>query len=366
MRIRSNLKGTKGFVTAWNRMVRFRYMITEKAKQRMKILVHWEKYGMPSAIDAFGVKERTLWNWKKAFESDKKIESLNPKKRTPIRKRKRTWNVRILDEIKKLRIDHPNLGKEKLYPLLADFCEAEGLGTCPKPVTIGRLITDMGGLRTVPQKITGTGRIVKVNRQKVLRKPKGFVAEYPGHCIAMDTVEKQRNGKRMYIITALDLYTRIGFALGTRSHSPRTAAQFFLLIQQLFPYPIHTVLTDNGSEFKKYLRTLLEEQGIIHYHTYPRTPKMNAHCESFNGTIQDEFIDFHVNHLFDEVTVFNAKLATYLTFFNTKRVHCAFKNKQTPFAVLNRSEYYREQLPEECKNGWTYSAYCFFDQPHHP
>lgn len=355
MRIRSNLRGTKGFVTAWNRMVRFRYMITETAKRRMKILVHWEKHGMASAIDAYEVKERTLWNWKKTFDTDKKIESLNPKKRTPIRKRVRTWDVRILDEIGRLREQHPNLGKEKLHPLLADFCDVHGLGTCPKPVTIGRLMKDMGGLRTTPQKITGTGRIVKVNRQKVLRKPKGFVAEYPGHCIAMDTVEKQLKGKRMYVITALDLFTRIGFALGTSSHSSRTAAQFFLLIQQLFPYPIHTVLTDNGSEFKKHMRTLLREQGITHYHTYPRTPKMNAHCESFNGTIQDEFVDFHVRHLFDDVTLFNTKLAEYLRFFNTKRVHCAFKNKFTPFAVLNRSEYYREQLPEECKNGWTYS-----------
>lgn len=359
MRIRSNLKGTRGFVTVWNRMIRFRYMISETAKKRLKTLVHWEKYGLASTLDAFEVKRRTLFLWKKAFEEGgRKIESLNPQKRTPIRKRVRTWDVRILEEIERLREKRPNLGKEKLHPLLADFCDGEGISTCPKPVTIGRLLKDMGGLRTTPQKITGTGRIVKVNRQKVLRKPKGFIATYPGHCIALDTVEKQRNGKRVYILTALDLFTRIGFAIGTRSHSSRTAAQFFLLIQHLFPYPIHTVLTDNGSEFKKYMRTLLREQDITHYHTYPRTPKMNAHCESFNGTIQDEFVDFHTNLLFDDVTTFNEKLSEYLTFFNTERVHWAFKNRLTPFAVLNRSEYYREQLPEECKNGWTYSIGC--------
>ncbi len=101
---------------------------------------------------------------------------------------------------------------------------------------------------------------------------------------------------------------------------------------------------------------LLAEQGITHYHTYPRTPKMNAHCESFNGTIQDEFVDFYLNLLFDDVTLFNVQLSLYLTFFNTKRVHYAFKNKLTPFAVLNYSEYYREQLPEGCRKGWTYSS----------
>ena len=30
-----------------------------------------------------------------------------------------------------------------------------------------------------------------------------------------------------------------------------------------------------------------------HWHTYPRTPKMNAHVERFNRTIQEEFIDYH-------------------------------------------------------------------------
>jgi transposase InsO family protein len=225
-------------------------------------------------------------------------------------------------------------------------------------MTIGRLLKDMGGLRTTPQKITGTGRLVKVQRQKVQRKPRGFRALYPGHCIALDTIEKQHNGRRMYIITAIDLHTRIAFAIGTKSHSSRTVAHFCILVQQLFPYPIHTVLTDNGSEFKKHVHTLLNDRGITHYHTYPKTPKMNAHCESFNGTIQDEFVDFHTNLLFSDTTAFNTKLAEYLTFYNTKRVHYAFGNTLTPFAVLNRSEYYREQLPEECRNGWTYSQHC--------
>ena len=115
------------------------------------------------------------------------------------------------------------------------------------------------------------------------------------------------------------------------------------------------MLTDNGSEFKKYLRQLLEENQITHYHTYPKTPKMNAHCESFNGTIQEEFVDYHVNLLFDDVTAFNEEMKEYLIFYNTKRVHWAFKNKMTPFDVLAGSEYYVSKLSGECKNGWTQS-----------
>ncbi|MCL5781859.1 MAG: integrase core domain-containing protein, partial [Patescibacteria group bacterium] len=123
----------------------------------------------------------------------------------------------------------------------------------------------------------------------------------------------------------------------------------------LFPYDIKHVLTDNGSEFKLHLSALLTRNKIVHYHTYPKTPKMNAHCESFNGTIQDEFVDFNVNLLFDDTTKFNEKLAQYLEFYNTKRVHYAFKNKLAPLEVLTASEYYVSKLPTECKNGWPYS-----------
>ena len=359
MRIRSKYRGIKGFVTIYERALRFRYMITENAKRKAKILTFWEKHGIEATMEAFDVKYRTLFDWKKKLkESGGKIESLNDKKRTPHTKRKRLWDTRILDEIKRLRKKHPNLGAGKMYPLLLDFCDMKGIDKCPKKVTIERLMADMGGLRTIPQKITGTGRVVKVNRQKVLRKPKQFKAIYPGHCIALDTIEKQKEGKRMYVLTAIDIYSRTTFAIGTKSHSSKTFAHFFSLVKQLFPYDIHTTLTDNGSEFKKCFIKLAEENNIVHYHTYPKTPKMNSHCERLNRTIQEEFVDYHINLLFEDITKFNTLLREYLEFYNTKRVHYAFKNQKTPIEVLVGSEYYHSQLPAECKKGWGYTVAC--------
>jgi len=349
----------EGFVTVYNHAVRCRYMITEQAKQRYKILIYWSKHGLESTMDAFQVKRRTLFNWKSALNNVRgKIETLNSSKRTPQTKRKRSWDYRLLEEIKRLRGSdvHLNLGKEKLYPLLLDFVDVFGIPACPKPTTIERLIVDMGGLRIAPQKVSHFGKIKKANRQKVLRKPKDLIALYPGHVVALDSIEKQRNGRRMYILTAIDIYSRTTFAIATKSHSSKTFAHFFFLIRQLFPYDIKNVLTDNGSEFKKNLDQLLKKNNITHYHTYPKTPKMNAHCESFNGTIQEEFVDYHVNLLFDDTTKFNEKLNEYSIFYNTKRVHYAFKNKLCPLEFLGRSEYYVKQLPEKCKDGWGYSA----------
>ena len=358
MKIHCKYTGIKGFLTVYDRAVRYAYMITATAKRRLKILDHWKRYSLQSAIDAFDVSERTLWNWKARLDANGgKPEALNPGKKSPQKKRRRIWDSRILDEIRRLRSPemHPNLGKEKIYPLLQDFCDAFELGECPSPMTIGRLIKDMGGLRVAPQRVSHFGKVKKANRQKVLRKPKDLIATYPGHVMALDTVEKQRNGRRMYILTAIDIFSRTTFAIATRSHSSKTFAHFFYLITQMFPYEIKNVLTDNGSEFKKHLDQLLAKNKITHYHTYPKTPKMNAHCESFNGTIQDEFVDFNVNLLFDDTTKFNEKMRVYLEFYNTKRVHSAFKNKLAPLEVLTNCEYYVKKLPAECKNGWTYS-----------
>lgn len=358
MKIHSKFRGIRGSVSLYNRAVRYAYMITKTALKRVRILEHWNRHGMEAAIHAFEVSERTLWDWKARLDSGGgKPEALNLKSKAPKKKRKRLWDARILDEIKRLRSaeEHPNLGAEKLHPLLLDFCDVEGIEECPKPSTIERLIVDMGGLRTSPQKVTHFGKVKKVNRQKVLRKPKDLIPQYPGHVLALDTIEKQKNGRRMYILTAIDIFTRTTFAIATKSHSSKTFAHFFYLVMQMFPYEVKTVLTDNGSEFKKFLDILLTENGITHYHTYPKTPKMNAHCESFNGTIQEEFVDYNVNLLFDDTTKFNEKMKTYLEFYNTKRVHCAFNNKKAPLEILTECDYYVSKLPTECRNGWGHS-----------
>ena len=203
-----------------------------------------------------------------------------------------------------------------------------------------------------PQKLSHFGKIVKVNRQKVTRKPKDFKVLYPGHCVAFDTIEKHLNGSRRYIITFEDIYTRFSFAWSTTSHASLAAKEFFELCLKLFPFPFVFVLTDNGSEFKKHFNQKINELHLTHYHTYPRTPKMNAHLERFNKTIQAEFVDFHMADLFIPA-IFNRKLMEYLVFYNTERVHYAFQNKLSPVQFMMSLQ--ANQLPKECKSGWPYT-----------
>lgn len=357
MKIFNKFKGTRGFVSTYNRVVRFRYMITEEAKRRTAILAFWHKYGTKETETVFEVKERTLFDWQSRLKKGGgKLESLNPGSKAPKQKRKRLWDVRILEELRRVREAHPNLGKDKIYPLLLPFCNERNL-KCPKPKTIGRLIADMGGLRKYPQKVSHFGKTKKANRQKVLRKPKDLKAEYPGHVVALDTIERFVFGLRRYIITFEDIHTRFAFAWSTTSHASLAAKEFFEYCLKVFPFPITFVLTDNGSEFKKHFNEELKRLHLIHYHTYPRTPKMNAHCERFNRTIQEEFVDYHAGLLLEPMD-FNRELMDYLLFYNAERVHHAFDNKLSPLQFMVQSPYYQLHFPEDCKMGWPYTKTC--------
>src|SRR3989338_7536147 len=132
-RIHCKYTGIKGFITVYNDAIRYGYMITQKAQEKARILVFWEKHGLEAALDAFPVKRSTLYSWKQAWiKEGKKIEALNDKSRSPRTKRKRLWSIEIITEIKRIREEHPNLGEEKLYPELKPFCDQKNI-LCPKP-----------------------------------------------------------------------------------------------------------------------------------------------------------------------------------------------------------------------------------------
>ena len=61
-------------------------MLTDKAKHKLKVIAFWQKYGLPATKDAFAVKERTLYHWKRKLKQGGGVaESLNDKSKRPQR-----------------------------------------------------------------------------------------------------------------------------------------------------------------------------------------------------------------------------------------------------------------------------------------
>ncbi|MGI2323182.1 MULTISPECIES: integrase core domain-containing protein [Methylococcus] len=84
------------------------------------------------------------------------------------------------------------------------------------------------------------------------------------------------------------------------------------------------LLSDDGSEFEAGLAQTLEAHGIGRRYSYPKPPKITAHIERFNRTLQESFVDYHEDPLFTGFGLFNQKLADWLVFDSTKRPHHRF------------------------------------------
>lgn len=66
---------------------------------------------------------------------------------------------------------------------------------------------------------------------------------------------------------------------------------------------------------------------------YPRCPRINGCVERYNRTIQEEFIDQNLDSLLVDKIDFNHKLADYLIWYNSRRVHKSL-NLKSPLQNL--------------------------------
>jgi transposase InsO family protein len=344
MRIRSNLRGTKGFVIAWERLIRFKYMITEKAKERTCILAFWERHGDTATCEAFGVSRRTLYRWQQALHiGSGKLESLNPQSTAPAQRRVRNTNIQLTERIITLRTAHPRLGKEKVHALL----KKEGyVGSVS---TIGRIIGDLKKIGQLPLKVKvsvsgKTGRMIERKPKKLKKK-----LRRPQHVrvLELDTIVRFVDGTKRYILTAVDTQMKTAFAGVYTNHGSGSASDFLKRCIQVLPdCPTH-IQTDNGSEFALYFRDTAERLGLTHYHTYPRSPKMNAHVERFNRTLSEEFLVYHRAVLRDDVSLCNEQLVDWLLWYNGERPHHSL-HLLSPFGAM------METLTRgECQKWWT-------------
>ena len=110
--------------------------------------------------------------------------------------------------------------------------------------------------------------------------------------LACDTIERIREGIRRYIVTFIDPVSHFAFAWAISSQHAHHTARAMELALSLLPNTPSTLLSDNGCEFEADFARTLEKHGIYPWYTYPKTPKMNAHIERFNRSVQESFVDY--------------------------------------------------------------------------
>lgn len=318
--IGQRIRGFRGVSRYADRM----HSISAVAAHRLKALNFWSAHGLDAAMDAFDVSRRTLYGWRRTYlEAKGNTAALDNESRAPKRRRQRhPWDKGVLDQLVALRRQMPAIGFEKLRLFLLDWCEPRSL-SCPSVSTLRRVAKTDKRLMPVKHKPPGSSRM----KPQGQRRPKGYAPRAPGECVGVDTIEIHGSGAysglRRYVVTFKDMHSRFALGAAIPSKHARHTARLWHIAKACYPFKPKRVLSDNGSEFKAEFTQIVLDDGAVRWLTYPKCPKMNAHAERFNRTIQEEFIEFHKDLLFDDIDAFNDKLLDYLIWFNESRPHYA-------------------------------------------
>ena len=155
---------------------------------------------------------------------------------------------------------------------------------------------------------------------------------FAGTLIEVDTIHIiGPNGRRIYVYTLIDLYSRWAYAEIAESISATKSALFVLRAEGKAPFGFQMIQSDHGSEFSIRFSHILKSKKIDHRHSRVRQKDDQAHIERFNRTIQEECFDRTAHTIPD----FRKALKEYLPYYNNERLHMGI-NDQTPLEVLRR------------------------------
>jgi transposase InsO family protein len=287
----------------------------KEAKKRLVWMDHYRANGENAALTCrhFGISRQCFYEWKKRYNPFDLI-TLEDASRRPHQTRR--WEVSRIEEsrIKELRRAHIRYGKMKLRILYE-----QAYGTPVSSWKIQRVI-EKHGLYFHPKKTEALRRKRKLNepRKRITELQK---EQHAGFLVALDTVVRYAAGAKRYILTGIDVHSKIAFARMYPSKHSKHAADFLRRINYLFDATIENLQTDNGSEFAKEFRVAAAQLSLPHYFSRPKTPTDNPFDERFNRTVQDEFIA--MGNMTTDCAVFNRRLTEWLIEYNFKRPHQA-------------------------------------------
>ena len=152
----------------------------------------------------------------------------------------------------------------------------------------------------------------------------------PNHVWATDFTELKYQGKKVYVSTILDLFTRrlMGIQVGVRKGTPLTIET---LAGALFHNPKPAIFhSDNGSEYSsRAFVGLLEEWSISISRSKPGCPWENGYQESF----YDKFkVDLGDPNRFNTLGELVAEIYLTLWKYNHTRIHSALRMPPSVFA----------------------------------
>lgn len=336
MRIVHVLRNTRGFAKAANSALKWHSMRNKReVERRVKILTFWKKHGTETTQDAFGVSRATLYRWQKELdEHHGNVSALDPESTAPKRRRCRDIPLALEHALVRWRIERPRIGGKKLVPLL------KKQGFVVSVSYVNRCISDLKKSGRLPKQTKLSFYARSGTHHERVRRAVKKQRRTQKQGLEIDTVVRHVDGIKRYTLTAVDVTGRFGCAHTYTTHSSDSARDFLKHLIRVAPFPITEIQTDNGSEFAEHFHEACVTLGITHYHTYPRSPKMNAFIERFNRTLHEECLVYNRALLRDDIDAFNVTLTEWLRWYNYERPH-------EGLGLIAPMEYYRAHYQVE-------------------
>lgn len=304
-----------------------KFDLSDPARFRHKVLLHFYQYGWRSTIDAYGISKASLYRWKMAYErSQKRLNSLVPRSTRPKKLREMNTDWRLVEFLGNFRKTYGNIGKEKIKLFLDEYARDLGINSLGC-TTIGKVIKRKG----FTEKTRGAKRIQRRAGLRVKYAPKELK---PGY-VELDSITLWVNSRRYYFVSIVDVFSRYAFCKLVGSLTSRNILDVYLEFVGRYPNKTRQIQIDNGHEFLGEFDDYLTQQNIPHAFTYPRSPKINGVVERFNRTVQEEFVNRSDHMVTHDVQKLERDLDKYLHWYNYQRPHRSLK-LQTPYAFLTQ------------------------------
>ena len=169
----------------------------------------------------------------------------------------------------------------------------------------------------------GISRLPEVEGDKPARTK---FKSYPIGYFHIDIAEVQTAEGKLYLFVAIDRTSKFAYVELHKRSTKMIAAEFLRHLVAAVPYKVHTVLTDNGIQFKNREQDCMamehifgrtcRENGIEHRTTKVKHPWTNGQVERMNRTIKEATVRrFH----YDSHDQLRAHLTNFIAAYNFGR-----------------------------------------------
>jgi transposase InsO family protein len=273
----------------------------------------------------FGIGKSVFYRWFNRFDP-KNLQTLefDTKTRRPHRVREMTTPQWIQEKVYAIR----KADVEKSKYEIQEELRREGISV--GQTAIQKVINRHPELQNLQHK----KKVRRHRRCKIARikAAKELREKDLGSLVQIDTKYFYVFTKKFYLFTAIDCKSRFGFIYAYTTISSASGRDFLKKVRAYFPFPIHAVNTDNGSEYLLNFHKEIEQWGIPHYFTDPHCPQQNGRVERLHQTAEYEYFNYQ-DDLLEDLDDVNKRCMAFVTKYNTKRFHRALGYK-TPHEVV--------------------------------